>query len=1128
MLHITFSNQLEFLLSSLLQRLQQTPASPFTPEEIIIPSAAMRRKIDLAITDTLGICANVRFSFLARWLWQQIGTGLNEDDDTPFAPPVMAWRIFALLDDPLLVGAHPRLSRYLQQADAVMRFDLATRTAKLFDQYLTYRADWMAQWSRGDQVTIAGANEAQMADQRWQAALWQRLQQDLGGARRYLSPDVLRDFTRVQAERTDAECDTTAPQVIHIFGLPTIAPVHLDALRELGKHIEIQLYLLNPCQEYWFDIVAPRRLRYLALQGNLQHHDVGNRLLATWGRQTQAQIDLVFETDAAATVDDNGFVVNPQACLLAQVQNAILELVDLAPSSVVLADDDRSIEIHSCHSLTRELEVLQDQLLALFAQADAPLPADVLVVLPNLDESAALIDAVFGSVPFARRIPYTITGRAAIQSNVAGQALLGVLALATSRVTASDVLALLQQPIIGRRFGFSSSELDLLHDWIDRAGIRWGLNAAHRESVGVPAVSANTFDDGMTRLLLGYALPNAVAAPFAGCIPIIGIEGSDTTMLGNFWHCLHLIEGLHVELTRPRTARDWQAFLMHVIDNFLAPDNEQIDQLDAVKDCVRELHDQLRRAELHAVLPQDVVRAALTALLDDPLPGGVPTGNVTFATMSSLRNLPYQVICVIGLNDGVFPATERIIEFDLMPLAPRRGDRQRGADDRNLMLDLILSARRRLYLSFTGHGIRDNASMPPSVLIADLLDYLVPAIAADANDAQDLAAARKRLLVTHPLQPFAAAYFTTEGDARIRSSNNEYCDALKQSAAGTAANASVIDTGNANGSDGVDIDESEDCDDSDSDEDALPPVYVQRFFSSPLPPPEPHWRTISLDQLQRFFVNPCRYLLQQRLGMRMPGAPEILQDDEPFVADWNGLHTLEARLLPLFLDGAAHADILAMAEAGNELPGGLPGRQLLHRVLNQLQKFAQTLHEATALPTLPVQQSTLPFDIDGELWTLTAAFTDLRANGLLRSRYDDTRPSDYLSGWIDHLVMNAVRPEGVIGNTLWLSRDGSYRLRATNSAAQLLGELIKLYRHGISTPLHFFPKAAWAFQHNRGDMTAARKKWQITARTPHAEHADPAYQLALRGIAEPLDGDFEIAARTVFEPLLQHLEDARL
>ena len=1073
----------------------------------------MRRKIDMAITDAMGICANVQFAFLARWLWRQIGTTLNDDDVSPFAPPVMAWRIFTLLDDPLLLATHPRLQRYVQHADPIMRFDLATRIATLFDQYLTYRPDWIAQWSRGDQVTMPGASTAQSADQRWQAALWQRLQNDLGGARRYLSPEVLSDLKRTLLPTGD----TNATQIIHIFCLPTIAPVHLETLRELGKHREIQLYLLNPCQEYWFDIVAPRRLSYLALQGSLQHHDVGNRLLATWGRQTQAQIDLVFDTDIAATVDDSGFVANPHPCLLAHLQNAIRELVNLAPSSIVLADEDRSIEIHSCHSLTRELEVLQDQLLALFAGVHPPAPSDVLVIVPNLDESAALIDAVFGSVPFARRIPYTITGRAAINTNVAGQALLSVLTLASSRMTASDVLALLQQPIIGRRFGFGNTELDLLHVWLTEAGIRWGLNAAHRASLGVPAAHDNTFDDGMRRLFLGYALPTEVVIPFADSVPATGIEGGDAMLLGRFWHCMQMIEGLHAELIRTRTALDWQAFLMQVMEQFLVPDSAQIDQLDTLKDCLRELYDQLRRADVQTLLSHDVIRAALTALLDDPLPGGVPTGSVTFASMASLRNLPYQVICAIGLNDGVFPASERALEFDLMTIIPRRGDRQRSADDRNLFLDLILSARRRLYLSYTGHGIRDNAAMPPSVLIADLLDYLVPAIAQDATDMQQLAVARQRLLVAHPLQPFSAAYFTASSDARVASSNTEYCEALKQISLPASVTSSIASNV---------IDEYDETDDDEDDSDTSD-SNAQQFFTTSLTPPEAHWHNVSLAQLQQFFANPCRYLLQQRLGIRLRGSDIALQDDEPLVADWTGLRALEKRLLPLCLSGVSHADIVAMARAGNELPSGLAGQQALDLVLRQLQQFANALLQASEPPTLPPHHCALPFDLDGENWTLSATFTDLRSNGLVRSRYDETRPADYLSGWIEHLLLNASLPEGVLGETLWVSRDGSYRLRPIDSAKKCLTDLMNLYRHGLSTPLHFFPKAAWAFQYKGGGMAAARQTWLHTARTPYAEQADPAYRLALRGITDALDADFIAAARTVFEPLLTYLEDAR-
>ena len=407
--------------------------------------------------------------------------------------------------------------------------------------------------------------------------------------------------------------------------------------------------------------------------------------------------------------------------------------------------------------------------------------------------------------------------------------------------------------------------------------------------------------------------------------------------------------------------------------------------------------------------------------------------------------------------------------------------------------------------------------MPPSVLIADLLDYLVMAIAADANDPAQLATARRRLLVEHPLQPFAARYFTIGGDRRVTSSNSEYCDALNNAAAETIVNRAMS----------VEADAVDSDDDGDSDDDDKLIAQRQRFFSTPLPRPEPQWQSVSLTQLQRFFANPCRYLLQQRLGLRMLGKTSVLQDDEPFIAEWSGMRALEKRLYPLFLDGVNYADIAAMAAAGNELPGGVPGQQIRHTVLQQLQQFVSALAQATMTPCLPPQEYVLPFDLDGERWTLTSNFSDLRSEGLIRSRYDQARPADYLCGWIDHLAMNAALPDGVVGDTLWLSRDGSYRLRPTESAREILGELMRLYRQGLSTPLHFFPKSAWAYQRKGGDLAAARKTWLHTARTPHAEQTDPAYELALRGTGDALNADFEHAARTVFAPLLHYLEESR-
>ncbi|OXH82109.1 hypothetical protein CA830_38575, partial [Burkholderia multivorans] len=72
---------------------------------------------------------------------------------------------------------------------------------------------------------------------------------------------------------------------------------------------------------------------------------------------------------------------------------------------------ERGIEVHVCHSLARQLEVLHDRLLGWFDADPSLQPSDVLVAVADLAAAGPLIDAVFGTAgPGGARIPYRITG----------------------------------------------------------------------------------------------------------------------------------------------------------------------------------------------------------------------------------------------------------------------------------------------------------------------------------------------------------------------------------------------------------------------------------------------------------------------------------------------------------------------------------------------------------------------------------------------------------------------------------------------------------------------------------------------------------------------------------------------
>jgi exodeoxyribonuclease V gamma subunit len=239
----------------------------------------------------------------------------------------------------------------------------------------------------------------------------------------------------------------------------------------------------------------------------------------------------------------------------------------------------------------------------------------------------------------------------------------------------------------------------------------------------------------------------------------------------------------HHSVSRPLPPAAWPGLLSDALGQFLSANEGELDDLAEVQRALELLSANFQRSGLTEPLPLDVVRAALAAGLEDAARGGVPTGSVTFAAMSSLRRLPFRVVCVLGLNDGAFPSPVQPLEFDLMAARPRPGDRQRRHDDRNVFLDLLLAAREHLHLSHVGRSVRDNAPLPPSVLVSELLDVLVPAIspALALEDSEGHAAwviaqrqARARLVLEHPLQPFAEAAFRLGGDTRLRSFHAEY------------------------------------------------------------------------------------------------------------------------------------------------------------------------------------------------------------------------------------------------------------------------------------------------------------------------------------------------------------------
>ena len=1044
MLYAHYSNRVERLAATLAAviRDRASAPAPLSDEIVVVNNAGMGRWLQLEVARANGIAANVRMLFPAEMTWRLMKAALPDvPPDNPFEPRFLAWHLYRLLDDMTQRRGFEAVDRYTG-GDDYRRWTLARRLAGLFDQYVVFRPDWIADWEAGESHD-------------WQADLWRALIERLGD--RHWAR-LHRAF--VDAMATNEDAARALPPRVSVFGIPTLSPGYLDLLAAAGRHVDVHLYWFNPCRQFWADIVTPREAGDSADAG----FERGNSLLANWGRQGRETLDLLQDI---SPLDDEDYVTGDDETLLAAIQQDVLDLVERGEtgSATWPAAVDDSIAIHACHGPMREIEVLHDQLLARFAADPGLDPDDVLVMTPDIETYAPYIDAVFSTAPAHLRIPFAIADRGLRSRMPVIQSFLALLKVVDDRATPEYVMGLLQTRAVAAAFELSAADLDAARRWIDATAIRWGFDAAHRDRLGLAGTDEHTWRAGLDRLLLGYAMPADRA--FGGVLPWPSLEPAEAQALGRFLAFVDALEVAERTLSRSRALADWSSVFSGLIDRFFAPDGDEREAVSRLRDTIVELATDAAPALGDRPVPLEVVRECLTRAVEDAGgPAGFLGGGVTFCSMVPMRSIPFDLICLVGMNDDAFPRLDSPSSLDRMARQYRRGDRSRREDDRYLFLEILLSARKAIYISYVGRDIRDNSESPPSVVVSELLDYVRQGL-----PAADAVALSERLVTEHSLQAFSRRYF--ENAPRYPG----YVPYLARAA-------TAMET----------------------------PRAAPRFVESALDPPDD---TVALADFIFFYCNPARSLLRQRYGIWLDDRDESLYDREPFALDRDAGETVRRTWLERFGGVGDLDDCEAYLRQQGVLPHAVPGRIHLEREIALVEPLRGRIEAALASGL----RAPASIDLEIEGMRVVGVIDGVRETGLFRYRLRKVNAPDRLVTLIEHLAGCAA---GVLpGPSTLLTTEGSWCFEpiARDDALERLAPWIERYREGMRAPLHFFPRAAWAWfdgRHRDDPNEAARRAWH-GSRYGWPER-DNAYYRKVFGATDPIDDAFEDIVRALLLP----------
>ncbi|MGD9230446.1 MAG: exodeoxyribonuclease V subunit gamma [Desulfobacterales bacterium] len=1085
-LAIYTSNHMEILAQQLARMVREPLPSPLVPEIIVVQSRGMERWVSMEIARHNSICANCSFLFPNLFL-QEIAKTIIPDlpEDSPFDPVAMTFKIMNVLQSSIHLPGYESLKRYMvDDKNGMKRFQISQKIADLFDQYLVFRPEMIFRWEKGK-------------EDHWQAQLWREISSGTKSLHRARMRKTLLQKIKKQPHEIK-----NLPDRISIFGISYLPPFHLEAFIEISRLSQVNLFLMNPCREYWAEIVSPRQIKeiqkkYITSTGITEelYLEEGNRFLASMGTLGRNFFSMISGIDCRMFEQ---FEDPDEHHMLSKIQRDIyhlkdrkiypqdsspdLEPGDICPPSphtdTMQRDVDTSIQIHSCHSPMREIEVLHDNLLAMFEEDPDLLPKDIVVMAPDIESYAPFIQAVFDAQTDEElRIPFTIADRGLKKESLIIQGFMSILDLKGSRLGTTRVMALLESEGIKKQFGLTESDIEIVERWITETNIRWGIDADFRRELGLPGFSENTWKAGIQRLLLGYAMPGLDRKLFSGILPYDPIEGGDVKILGKFLNFLERVFHCIGSLDTPRTLSDWHGKLIEILEEFFALDEDSEREIQVL----RRILDEISRAEKLSGFDRPIQIEVVKSFLENLLEGvnfgtGFISSGVTFCAMLPMRSIPFKVVCFVGMNMDAFPRESKTLSFDLLAKNPRIGDRSRRNDDKYLFLEAIISARKKFYISYVGQSIRDNTRIAPSVLVSELIDYIK----------EGFGLSEDQIITCHRLQAFSPEYFKTGGKLFSYSKEN------------FAASRSRYEHRD-----------------------------IPSLISGKLPDPSREWKHLDIKDLSGFFSNPAKFLLENRLGIYLHETADGYDERENFNLGHLEKYMLEQEMVLHRLSGLDLKDFFLVKKASGQLPHGNVGKLVYNEMSLDAEGFVRRIedHITGKRPDdHAVDINTADFNLYGRL-------SDVYEQGLIQVRYVKSKAKYLLNSWVNHIILCAMVEEKRPVKSLLLCKNAAWEFAPVSKVKDVLNDLLKLFWKGMSEPLHFFPESSFEYARSLllkhqtipAALNSAKNKWTGND-FARGESEDPYFERCF-GRTDPLDDDFKKIAEQVFAPLLDHCRE---
>ncbi|MEX1011205.1 MAG: exodeoxyribonuclease V subunit gamma [Balneolaceae bacterium] len=1052
MIYITESDRMECLAeAAALQLKERVSSDPVVGPLVLVPNRDTARWLSLELANRNGVAANITWQLPSQWLWNEIR---NRNPDLAeyilSDPGPLTWLLFSLLGEHSILSRYPLLHHYLEAGGEENREKrrvwLSRHLASLYDQYLNYRPDMLVAWEKSVPEEV---------EERWQAELWREIVSRMNRTAKGTAVHRASLFNSFLREVNENKIVKRTPEMI--FNPGRLSEPILQILSGVGKFSDFHLYRVTP--------------------GKIHETDNQNRLYQLFGEEFFRQDELLRKilagNDFTRHVIDRGAAKREDSSLLHQLQDSVWHNQPV-PDGV---EPDQSLTIRSCHSPVREVEVLYQYVLEAvsgehgFSQLR---PDDILVVTPDIGRYAPAIRAVFGEPEEGLpHIPFNLDSTLNQEGSLT-TLFQGLLKLADSRFSREDLFEWIRNEWVMQAFRFSKSDLQTIEYWFRENRVRSGIDADHRKEHGEPSREWRTWNSALRRGWMGQ-MTGGEPGDYVGEVLLYHRVSSrdDLLLWARFQKLFNLLVEFRDGSRRLRIITDWVAWLEEALANFLQ--SRLYETVESMK-LLEHLETVRKEAEVGGMqesVPFEVIRATLLSESEGKEAGGLHFGRgIHFASMVPARSMPFRMIALLGLDDGVFPSSDPASPYDLIAAAPRPGERDRREEEKALFLESMMAAREVFYCSYSGMDRYDDRPHPPSSILSEWAEQVFGAGGTEAT-----------YLERQPLQRFSRSlYLMGEGISRL---DMQVAEKLRVRSRGDSL--IVIDK----------LPKAEDFD----------------------------MESVRLQELCNFFRHPLRTFFQKRCGVRFDRSEDPEQEFD--------ISSLEMFKIVKFLAGWRTRGVdsdqsLRWLQDSAIVPEGWPGerlsRDLIFSVNESLKVPVQLGH--------PVRQELLNISVELDGTLLAGEVSTMVQDGYFTVSRSSSVGRNLIPVWVTYLALlvSEAVPRGN-GFLFELSKPNSKwrSFKEPENPEALLKSALQIYREGVINPLPIFPDPLcnYAEKLQKGESEeAARSAFIKTFYSEYGGMAEDPYVRLLFG--EPENGELEIWSRIVEElifPMQSAMED---